>query len=113
MFRGAVESSRGAVSPARPTLIFGSLANRARKPPSICGREKLSWRMQTAAVKRVLIEIAKVPGSFRGKCAVVGAGVPWLLLKNEEMPHVGSMDVDPSLDPKRWATASMPRWLKP
>jgi len=52
----------------------------------------------TAAVKSVLIEIGQVLGSFRGKFAVVGGAVPWLLLNNEEMPHVGSVDVDLSLD---------------
>src|SRR5215475_6787041 len=48
--------------------------------------------------KSVLIEIGQVLGSFRGKFAVVGGAVPWLLLNNEEMPHVGSLDVDLSLD---------------
>lgn len=52
----------------------------------------------TVAVKSVLIEIGQVLGSFRGKFAVVGGAVPWLLLNNEEMPHVGSVDVDLSLD---------------
>jgi len=52
----------------------------------------------TAAVKSVLIEIGQVLGSFKGKFAVVGGAVPWLLLDNEEMPHVGSLDVDLSLD---------------
>ncbi|MGD0134022.1 MAG: nucleotidyl transferase AbiEii/AbiGii toxin family protein [Bryobacteraceae bacterium] len=52
----------------------------------------------TAAVKSVLIEIAQVLGSFKGKFAVIGGAVPWLLLDNEEMPHVGSLDVDLTLD---------------
>lgn len=52
----------------------------------------------TAAVKSVLLEIGQVLGSFRGKFAVVGGAVPWLLLNNEDMPHVGSVDVDLSLD---------------
>src|SRR5689334_9530502 len=52
----------------------------------------------THAVKSVLIEIGQILGSFRGKFAVVGGAVPWLLLNNEEMPHVGSVDVDLSLD---------------
>jgi hypothetical protein len=53
----------------------------------------------TAAVKSVLIEIGQLLGSFKGKFAVVGGAVPWLLLNNEEMPHVGSMDVDLGLHP--------------
>jgi hypothetical protein len=48
----------------------------------------------TAAVKSVLIEIGQILGSFRGKFAVVGGAVPWLLLNNEDMPHFGSLDVD-------------------
>jgi hypothetical protein len=54
----------------------------------------------TLAVKSVLIEIGQILGSFKGKFAVIGGAVPWLLLNNEEMPHVGSIDVDLSLDPE-------------
>jgi hypothetical protein len=52
----------------------------------------------TAAVKSVLIEIGQILGSFKGKFAVIGGTVPWLLLDNEDMPHVGSIDVDLSLN---------------
>jgi len=52
----------------------------------------------TAAVKSVLLEIGQILGSFRGKFAVIGGAVPWLLLNNEEMPHVGTLDVDLGLD---------------
>jgi hypothetical protein len=52
----------------------------------------------TAAVKTVLLEIGQILGSFQGKFAVIGGAVPWLLLGNEEMPHVGTLDVDLSLD---------------
>src|SRR5215470_15372282 len=52
----------------------------------------------TTAVKSVLIEIGQILGSFQGKFAVIGGAVPWLLLNNEEMPHVGSLDVDLGLD---------------
>jgi hypothetical protein len=52
----------------------------------------------TDAVKSVLVEIGQILGSFKGKFAVVGGAVPWLLLNNEEMPHVGSLDVDLGLD---------------
>ncbi len=52
----------------------------------------------TAAVKAVLIEIGQILGSYQGKFAVIGGAVPWLLLENEEMRHVGTMDVDLSLD---------------
>ena len=52
----------------------------------------------TAAVKSVLIEIGQILGSFQGKFAVIGGAVPWLLLDNEEMRHVGSLEVDLSLD---------------
>lgn len=52
----------------------------------------------TAAVKAVLVEIGQILGSFRGKFAVIGGAVPWLLLGNEDMPHVGTLDVDLGLD---------------
>lgn len=52
----------------------------------------------TAAVKTVLIEIGQILGSFRGKFAVIGGAVPWLLLNNEDMPHVGTLDLDLGLD---------------
>lgn len=51
----------------------------------------------TRAVKTVLVEIGQILGSFKGKFAIVGGAVPWLLLDNEEMPHVGTIDVDISL----------------
>jgi hypothetical protein len=52
----------------------------------------------TAAVKSVLVEIGQILGSFKGKFAVIGGAVPWLLLDNEEMPHVDTLDVDLGLD---------------
>jgi len=52
----------------------------------------------TAAVKSVLIEIGQIIGSFKGKFAVIGGAVPWLLLDQEDMPHVGTLDVDLGLD---------------
>lgn len=52
----------------------------------------------TAAVKAVLLEIGQILGSFSGKFAVVGGAVPWLLLDQDDMAHVGTIDVDLSLD---------------
>ena len=52
----------------------------------------------TKAVKGVLVEIGQILGSFKGKFAVIGGAVPWLLLNNEEMPHVGTLNVDLGLD---------------
>lgn len=54
----------------------------------------------TEAVKSVLIEIGQILGSFRGKFAVVGGAVPWLLLNNKDMRHVGTVDIDLDLDPE-------------
>ena len=50
-------------------------------------------------MKPVLIEIGQILCSFRGKFAIIGGAVPWLLLANEDMPHVGTLDVDIGLDP--------------
>ncbi len=52
----------------------------------------------TTAVKTVLVEIGQILGSFKGKFAVIGGAVPWLLLDNEDMPHVGTLDIDLGLD---------------
>ena len=52
----------------------------------------------TAAVKSVLLEIGQILGEFRGKFVVIGGAVPWLLLNEPEMPHIGTQDVDLSLD---------------
>ncbi|MDR6759738.1 hypothetical protein J2Y48_005056 [Mycoplana sp. BE70] len=46
----------------------------------------------------MLVEIGQILGSFKGKFAVIGGAVPWLLLDNEEMRHVGTLDVDLGLD---------------
>ena len=52
----------------------------------------------TAAVRSVFVEIGQILGSYQGKFAVVGGAVPWLLLNQAEMQHVGTQDVDLSLD---------------
>ena len=52
----------------------------------------------TATVKSVLVEMGQILGSFKGKFAVVGGAVPWLLLENEDMAHVGTLDIDIALD---------------
>jgi len=52
----------------------------------------------TQAVQRVLVEMGQILGSYRGKFVVIGGSVPWLLLDNGDMPHVGSLDVDICLD---------------
>jgi hypothetical protein len=54
----------------------------------------------SAAVKSVIVEIGQVLGSFKGKFAIVGGAVPWLLLEDAEMAHVGTLDVDVGLDPE-------------
>lgn len=50
------------------------------------------------AVRSVLVEIGQTLGSYRGKFAVMGGAVPWLLLEDSDMKHVGTIDVDLSLD---------------
>lgn len=50
------------------------------------------------AVRSVLVEIGQTLGSYRGKFAVIGGAVPWLLLEDSEMKHVGTADIDLSLN---------------
>lgn len=52
----------------------------------------------TEAVKSALVEIGQILGSFEGKFAVVGGAVPWLLLQADDMQHVGTIDIDLTLD---------------
>lgn len=52
----------------------------------------------TEAVKSALVEIGQILGSFEGKFAVIGGAVPWLLLEADDMQHVGTIDVDLTLD---------------
>ena len=52
----------------------------------------------TAAVKSVLVEIGQILGSYQGKFAMIGGAVPWLLLREADMSHIGTLDVDLSLD---------------
>ncbi len=53
----------------------------------------------TQAVKSVLIEIGQTLGSYEGKFAVIGGAVPWLLLDEaNDMRHIGTLDIDLSLN---------------
>jgi hypothetical protein len=42
--------------------------------------------------------MGQILGSYKGKFAVIGGAVPWLLLENDDMAHVGTLDVDIALD---------------
>lgn len=57
----------------------------------------------TEAVKSVLLEIGQTLGSFKGKFVVVGGLIPWLLQNDQDMPHVGTLDIDLGLDPSALA----------
>jgi hypothetical protein len=54
----------------------------------------------TLAVKSVLIEIGQVLGAYKGKFAIVGGSVPWLLIEKSDMDHVGTTDLDIAVDPE-------------
>ena len=52
----------------------------------------------TAAVRSVFVEIGHILGAFEGRYAVIGGAVPWLLLSESDMRHIGTGDVDLGLD---------------
>lgn len=52
----------------------------------------------TRAVHAVLLEIGQVLGAFRDRFVIIGGAVPWLHFPAAEPPHVGTLDVDLSLD---------------
>jgi len=55
---------------------------------------------QVAAAKSVLLELAHLLGEYRNDIVVVGGWVPLLLLPQQPLQHVGSIDVDLALDHK-------------
>jgi hypothetical protein len=66
----------------------------------------------TQAVKSVLLEIGQILGSYKGKFVVVGGLIPWLLQNDEDMPHVGSLDIDLGLDPSALADGEYASLIK-
>ena len=50
------------------------------------------------AVLSVLLEIGQVLGAYRDRFVVIGGAVPWLLFPNADPAHVGTLDIDLSLD---------------
>ena len=62
----------------------------------------------TAAVKSVLIEIGQILGSFKGKFAIIGGAVPWLLLATRTCPTLARSTWTSGWMRKHLATASTP-----
>lgn len=52
----------------------------------------------TEATRRVLLELAHVLGPYLDRLVVIGGIVPTLLLEDAEVPHVGTLDIDLTLD---------------
>jgi hypothetical protein len=52
----------------------------------------------TQAVLAVLLEIGQVLGAYRDRFVVIGGSVPWLLFPDAKPGHVGTLDIDLSLD---------------
>ncbi|MCP3655425.1 nucleotidyl transferase AbiEii/AbiGii toxin family protein [Herbaspirillum sp.] len=50
------------------------------------------------AVKKVLLDLGQLLGSYRDSVAIIGGSVPWLLLTEGDEPHVGTLDIDIALD---------------
>jgi hypothetical protein len=50
------------------------------------------------AVLSVLLELGQVLGAFKDRFVVIGGSVPWLLLPRADPSHVGTLDIDLSLD---------------
>lgn len=50
------------------------------------------------AVLSVLLEIGQVLGAFKDRFVVIGGSVPWLLLPQSDPAHLGTLDIDLSLD---------------
>ncbi len=55
----------------------------------------------TEAVKRTLIDVAHILGSYLDHLVIVGGLVPTLIVTAEDAPHVGTSDIDLGLDAKK------------
>lgn len=55
--------------------------------------------LATTAARSVLVEIAQILGSFKGKFAVLGGAVSWLSLTEVDMLHCGTVKEDLRLEP--------------
>jgi hypothetical protein len=55
----------------------------------------------TRAIKMVLTELGQILGEYKDGLVLVGGAVPWLLLPDAETPHVGTVDIDLALNPKK------------
>ena len=62
--------------------------------PVIPWRDRDDPQSAAAYEERTTAAVAQILGSFRDKFVVIGGAVPWLLLDNDEMRHVGTLDVD-------------------
>jgi hypothetical protein len=51
------------------------------------------------AVHSVLLEIGQILGAYLDRFVIIGGSVPWLLFPKAEPAHVGTLDIDLSLDP--------------
>ena len=52
----------------------------------------------TEATRRVLLDLAHVLSTYFDRLVVIGGIVPTLLLEGADMPHVGTLDIDLTLD---------------
>ena len=53
------------------------------------------------AMHTVLIELGQILGPYRDAMVVVGGAVPYLMLREANPAHVGTLDIDLDLDPTR------------
>jgi hypothetical protein len=53
------------------------------------------------AMHTVLIELGQILGPYREAIVVVGGAVPYLMLRNANPGHIGTLDIDLDLDPSR------------
>ena len=63
------------------------------------------------AVYSVLLEIGQVLGAYRDQFVVIGGSVPWLLFPDAVPAHVGTLDIDLSLDAQALGEGEYKGWL--
>ncbi len=53
------------------------------------------------AMHAVLIELGQILGSYRDSIVIVGGVAPYLMLRDADPAHIGTLDIDLDLNPER------------
>lgn len=67
---------------------------------------------QIEAARRVLVDVGQVLAAFRDCIVLIGGWGAALLIEQPEEPHIGSIDVDLAVDPRKLKSGRYAEMLK-